>query len=96
MSPTPPPYLTDAEVDGICFPLVQPFAQRRFLQSLGMIVKARRNGRALVARADWERVMTRSGPDDRPMDSGTGPDVQAYLQLINSRKAQGHGAKAQR
>lgn len=52
-----PPFLTDDEIAGICEPLKMPAAQRRYLERLGMIVKAKPNGRPLVARAEFERVM---------------------------------------
>ena len=52
-----PPYLTDAEIAEICEPLVMPAAQRRYLAGLGLLVKEKPNGRALVARSEFERVL---------------------------------------
>lgn len=46
----PPPYLTDDEIAEICAPLKMPSAQRRHLERLGLIVKAKPNGKPLVAR----------------------------------------------
>ena len=51
------PYLTDAEIAEICEPLVAPAAQRRYLAKLGMLVQAKPNGRPLVARSEFERVL---------------------------------------
>ncbi|MBA3588222.1 DUF4224 domain-containing protein [Methylibium sp.] len=50
-----PPYLSDSEVDGICRPLTQHFAQIRFLRRIGLRVERRPDGSPLVWRNDWER-----------------------------------------
>ena len=55
MSATIRPDLDDLEVDQICIGLVQNAAKIRYLQSLGLIVARRPNGRPLVARAEWEK-----------------------------------------
>jgi len=51
------PYLTDDEIASICEPLQMPAAQRRYLASLGLVVKAKPNGRPLVTRAEFDRVL---------------------------------------
>lgn len=56
-TPSLPPYLTDEEIAGICDPLVMPAAQRRYLARLGLLVQAKPNGRPLVARSEFERVL---------------------------------------
>lgn len=56
MAEAPLPYLSDAELDGICRPLKQHAAQVRYLQGLGLQVDRRPDGSPLVRRADWERA----------------------------------------
>lgn len=51
------PYLTDAEIADICEPLVMPAAQCRHLERLGMHIARKPNGRPLVARSEFERVL---------------------------------------
>jgi hypothetical protein len=52
-----PPYLTDAEIAAICEPLVMPGAQYRHLVRLGLHAARKPNGRPLVARSEFERVL---------------------------------------
>jgi hypothetical protein len=69
------PDLTDEQIDGICDGLTQAAAKIRHLQSLGLRVARRPNGRPLVARAEWERVFGRP-PEAQPtagQGGGTGP-----------------------
>jgi len=49
------PDLTDAEIDQLCAGLVQNAAKVRYLQSLGLRVDRRPNGRPLVSRSEWDR-----------------------------------------
>jgi hypothetical protein len=49
--------LTDAEIASICEPLKQSAAQCNFLVSLGLLVKTKPNGKPLVARSEFERVL---------------------------------------
>lgn len=51
------PFLTDAEVDELVAPLKQPAAQCRALQRMGLSVLRKPNGRAVVARSEFERVI---------------------------------------
>jgi len=83
------PYLTDAEIADICEPLVMPAAQRRFLASLGLVVKAKPNGRALVARAELERVLVGRRPDQPAPGAQTGPNVLGLDQWAKQRKVSG-------
>lgn len=88
-SPLQPPYLTDAEVTGMCEPLVQPSAQCRHLRALGLMVTTKPNGRPLVLRTELDRVlgagrfMQGSKPDTK------GPNVMALNDHLNRRKAHG-------
>lgn len=51
------PYLTDAEIDGLCAGLRQSAAKVRFLRDvLKLPVQRKPNGRPLVRRVDWERT----------------------------------------
>jgi hypothetical protein len=47
--------LTQEEIDSICAPLRQGRAQFRFLQSLGIQVETKPNGKPLVRRSEWDR-----------------------------------------
>jgi len=51
------PDLTDEEIDRICGGLRQSAAKIRYLQSLGLTVRRKPNGRPLVSRAHFEAVM---------------------------------------
>ena len=55
----PPPYLTDDEITELCKPLKMPAAQRRHLERLGLIVKAKPNGRPIVARRRRPNIICR-------------------------------------
>ncbi len=88
------PFLSDAEVADICTPLVMPAAQRRYLASLGLLVKSKPNGRPLVARSEIERVL---GADRfgrlAQNDPANGPNVVGLQRWAKERK---NGAQAQR
>ena len=90
----PSPYLTDTEIAEICEPLVASAAQRRYLAKLGMLVQAKPNGRPLVARSEFERVLG-AGRFAQPAQNGPSrgqPNQAALLQLLQGGK---NGAKAQ-
>jgi hypothetical protein len=82
---TLPPYLTEAEIAEICAPLTMPAAQRRYLERLGMIVRAKPNGRPLVARGEFERVMV-GRPPQQAQNSGRGPNVTGMDEWAKGRK----------
>jgi hypothetical protein len=76
------PWLSQQEVNDLCEPLTQPAAQIRFLRdSLGLAVKPKPNGRALVLRSSVEEVLgglpakrkTKAAPAQR---APTQPNVQ--------------------
>lgn len=81
---TPPPNLTDAEISEICEPLKLGKAQCRFLERLGMVVKQKPNGKPLLARGEFERVMIGRQPDAQ--HKGTQPNVVALMNFVNQRK----------
>ncbi|NMM75530.1 hypothetical protein B2J88_11825 [Rhodococcus sp. SRB_17] len=86
-----PPYLTDAEIDDMCAPLKVGAAKRKRLEKMGMLVKTKPNGRPLVARSEFERVLGAGRMATAQNDAVTGPNVTALREHINRRK---HGARA--
>lgn len=84
------PFLTQAEIDQVCEPLTQPGAQRRYLSKvLKLQVHEKPNGRPLVARSEFERVLgaERFGPANAsPQNS---PNVVGMLAHLESRKKNG-------
>ncbi len=82
----PPPFLTDAEIDSICQPLVMPAAQCRYLTGLGLLVKRKPNGHALVARSEFERVMGAERFGKAQNDPHSSPNVVAMMQHLAKRK----------
>ncbi|MEJ7685674.1 MAG: DUF4224 domain-containing protein [Variovorax sp.] len=87
------PFLSDAEIEGICQPLKAPSAQCRYLSRLGLVVNRKPNGKPLVARGEFERVLIGRQPEAQNPPAGQ-PNRAALLQLINGskrgQKAQGH------
>jgi hypothetical protein len=85
-----PPFLTDDEIANICQPLRMPAAQRRHLERLGLLVKIRPDGKPLVGRAEFERVMT-AAPAVRPAEESTSttPNVVGLEQWASKRKKRG-------
>ncbi len=81
-----PPFLTDAEVANICDPLVMPAAQLRYLKRLGLIVNRKPNGRPLVARGEFERVLVGRGPDTAQNDRPSEPNRTGLIQLFESKR----------
>lgn len=98
-----PPYLTDEEIAEICKPLKLAYAQRRHLARLGMLVKTKADGRPLVARAEFVRVMTGApAPTTTPAAasateaSATAPNVLEFERWAAERAAKRkHGTKTQ-
>jgi hypothetical protein len=93
MSSTQPPYLTDDEIAGICDGLTLPAAQCRHLARLGLLVNRKPNGRPLVARSEFERVLGAGRFDKGQNATVTAPNV-ASLEKFLSRRRQ-HGKAAQ-
>ena len=89
---TPKPYLTEDELAEICAPLVTPAAQRRFLERLGLIVKVKPNGRPLVARGEFERVLVGRQTNSGTSSSACQPNRAALLQLFKGTRG---GTQAQ-
>lgn len=88
-----PPYLTDAEIDDMCAPLKVGAAKRKRLEKMGMLVKTKPNGRPLVARSEFERVLgaARMAPGQSDALAGlVGPNAAALREHISRRK---HGPR---
>jgi hypothetical protein len=51
------PWLSQAEIDDLCQPLRQTAAQIRHLRRLGLVVRTKPNGAALVMRTHLEAIM---------------------------------------
>jgi len=91
-----PPYLTQAEIAHHCTPLTQPAAQIRHLRRMGMHVEMSRNGRPVVARSEFERVMTGGHPTEAANDpGGVQPDADALKAFLTKRKRHGTQKKTQ-
>ncbi len=88
----PPPYLTDDEIAEICRPLRIASARRRHLERLGLLVKTKADGSPLVARAEFERVMTgapAAAARDEAAQAATGPNVVGLEQWAAGRAKRG-------
>ncbi len=70
------PFLTDPEIDEICSPLTQPAAQIRYLESIGLIVKRKPNGRPMVGRRHYEDMMSGKHSEAARPD---GPNMEALM-----------------
>lgn len=86
------PFLSDDEIAQICEPLIAPAAQRRFLARLGLVVNRKPNGKPLVARAEFDRVLVGRAPEAPAQNGRSRPNEAALLQLIQGGQ---RGAKAQ-
>jgi len=87
------PFLTDAEIAQICEPLRLPGAQCRYLKKLGLMVTTKPNGRALIARSEFERVLGAARFGEPQSNAQLGPNPAALKNYLESRK---NGPQAQR
>jgi hypothetical protein len=86
------PFLSDDEIAQICEPLIAPSAQRRYLERLGLIVNRKPNGKPLVARGEFERVLVGRAPE-AAQNAGAGQgDTAALFRLFQGGK---RGSQAQ-
>ncbi len=81
-----PPFLTDDELAQICEPLKMPAAQIRYLKSLGLIVNRKPNGKPLVARGEFERVLVGRAPETALNAVAAQGDIAALQQLFAKRR----------
>ena len=87
-----PPFLTDAEIAEICAPLVVPAYQVKYLKRLGLVVNRKPNGRPLVARGEFERVLVGRAPEPAQNAGGGQPNRAALLEVIQGGR---RGSKTQ-
>lgn len=78
------PYLTEVEIAAICEPLIAPSAQIRYFKKLGMLVNRKPNGKALVARSEFKRVLVGNKPD--LANSAKGLNTAALLHLFQGKR----------
>lgn len=76
------PWLSQTEIDDLCDPLKQHAAQIRFIRGLGITVREKPNGSALVMRTHFDEVMNPVGKARK--QSKTQPN-RAALSLAYSR-----------
>lgn len=70
------PWLTDDEIADLCAGLKQAAAQTRFLRQLGLMVRAKPNGRPLVMRTDFDALST---PTTNKSTQQRGPNRAALV-----------------
>jgi hypothetical protein len=94
-------WLSDEEVDQLCYPLTQPAAQVRFLRThLKLTVTTKPNKRAVVVRSHAERVLsgnpaaTTAGELSTPAPAQQ-PNRQALL-LRFAKKGSTHGSASKK
>lgn len=95
MTMQPLPFFTDAELADLCEPLQQPAAQIRYLRDLGLMVKAKPNGRPLLARSEFERVLgaSRLHPTATSGPAHGEPDTGALLRVIKGGRRNGQATQ---
>ena len=81
------PFLTDDEIAEICEGLSVPAYQVKYLQRLGLIVNRKPNGKPLVARGEFERVLVGRQPEQaQNATPGAQPNRGALIQLFEGRR----------
>jgi hypothetical protein len=88
------PFLSDAEIAALCDGLQLPAAQCRYMARLGLLVNRKPNGRPLVARSEFERVLGAARFAKAQNDASAGPNVRGMQEFLAKRKQ--HGKTAQR
>ena len=79
------PFLSDAEVAEMCFPLKQPGAQKRHLNKLGLSFHEKPNGRPLVSRTGVQKLLDGFAAPT-PGVGSRAPDAEAFRALINKKR----------
>jgi hypothetical protein len=90
----PLPFLSDSEICALCDGLRLPGAQCKYLARLGLLVNRKPNGRPLVARSEFERVLGAGRFGKAQNDASAGPNVVGLTSYLAKRKP--HGKTAQR
>lgn len=84
------PFLSQTEIDEICEPLKQPGAQRKYLAKvLKLQVHEKPNGRPLVARSEFERVLGAERFGTAPHNPQNSPNVLGMMAHLEQRKKNG-------
>jgi len=83
-----PPYLTDAEIADITYPLVQGAARVRFFAKTGIAVRPRPDGQPLVWRVDFEAHRPRTAAND---SAGSTPDWAGLDARMHGGRKSRHG-----
>lgn len=90
------PYLSDAELLHICYPLTQPAAMTRHLRAMGYHITRRPNGWPLITRANFEAVGMGHAQIPANGAATPGPDVRALLDRFQKKEpSYGDGEKTQ-
>lgn len=76
------PWLSQEEVDDLCAPLKQHAAQIRYIKSLGITVREKPNGAALVMRAHFDETMNPGSKKRNPVKTEPNSDG---LRLVFSK-----------
>lgn len=93
MNDRAPPFLTDDEIAGICDGVQLAGAQCRHLQRMGLLVNRKPNGKPLVARSEFERVLGAGRFGKAQNDSHAGPNVASLMDHLSKRKPNGKTAQ---
>lgn len=84
------PFLTDDEIAQICQPLTRPSAQRRYLTAvLKLQVHEKPNGKPLVARSEFERVIGADRIERVTSSPQNSPNIIGMMAHLESRKKNG-------
>jgi hypothetical protein len=87
------PFLSDEEIAGICEGVTLPGWQCKHLARLGLLVNRKPNGRPLVARSEFERVLGAGRFGQAQNDATTAPNVRGMQEYLAKRKPHGTTAK---
>lgn len=79
---TPPPWLTDEEIQSLTDGLTQAAARCRFLRKLGLTVRAKPNGDPLVMRANVEEVLGPRATGKKTNGGKAGPNRSGLENLF--------------
>lgn len=86
------PFLEDDVIAEICKPLINPAAQFRFItEQLGLHAARKRDGRPLVARSEFERVLGAARLEASKLEAD---DVAGDIAAIRNRWRKKNGPKA--
>jgi hypothetical protein len=87
------PFLSDDEIASLCDGLQLAGAQCKYLARLGLLVNRKPNGRPLVARSEFERVLGAGRFGKAQNDASAGPNVVGLNSYLAKRKPNGQNAK---